>query len=75
MTTKYSWANTPLNVKWKATDKEGFEIWFESKPQILFDYFWCDVNAEDSLDGCFAMFNPSEFDGCWTMSLEERPGE
>lgn len=64
---KYDWSKVPKEVKWIATDMDGFEILFYSKPYFESLLSW--VGDE------FAMHSPSSFKGNWQDSLEERPND
>lgn len=65
--TKYDWSSVPKEVKWIATDNNGFKSGFTDKPFCESDYgFW--DNGLPSL-----AMHDSEFKGNWQDSLEERP--
>lgn len=76
MKTKYDWSNVPKNVKWIATDKDGWAWGWVKRPIPKDDDEW---STETGIGGIHYEFyikpenNP--FKGNWQDSLEERPNE
>lgn len=71
MKTKYDWSNVPDDVKWIATEQNGYAHGWSGKPSILFGDHW---NSSECIVTMFyirASENP--FRGKWQDSLEERP--
>lgn len=63
MKTKYDWSNVPSEVKWIATDSDGYAFGYKEKP---YNGGWC-----------WYALNPKyikqQYQGNWKDSLEERP--
>ena len=69
---KYDWSNVPKEVKWIATDMDGWWSTHEKEPKII----PCTNNWIDETEtGYVATFPSSPFKGTWQDSLEERPND
>lgn len=68
---KYDWSNVPKEVKWIATDSDGYAWHWHTKPEID-DNEWI---TGKSYVGDFISVDDNPFKGNWQDSLEERPNE
>ena len=70
MKTKYDWSNVPKEVKWIATDADGWQTQHTEKPKKL-GRDWID----DTESGYFGIKMPQHnpYKSNWRDSLEERP--
>lgn len=68
---KYDWSNIPKEVKWIATDANGYAWHWYTKPEIEGDEW----NTVESLVGNFIDKEDNPYKGNWQDSLEERPNE
>ncbi|QMP81494.1 hypothetical protein [Escherichia phage vB_EcoM_APEC] len=67
---KYDWSNVPDEVKWIATDSDGWISMHTIKPEPVLNINWIDSSEE----GYLVLIKGSPFNGDWKESLEERPG-
>lgn len=62
---EYDWSNVPKEVKWIATDSDGYAFGYKEKPYIGGSY-WYALNPKHI---------KQQYLGNWKDSLEERPNE
>ena len=66
---KYDWSNVPKEVKWIATDADGYAWGFHGKPKISNHAGWGHLGKTP-----FHVIKQT-YKGNWQDSLEERPNE
>lgn len=65
---KPDWEDAPAWAQWRAQCKDGYWIWFRSKPRLVKRYgYWTSTNPTRLIAG-FEDPTPD-----WTNTLEERP--